>query len=71
MVSLDLLASILRLPSPKKDIDGSDVHSVYWKENDLVRIAKYCRSDVHTLANVFLKFSGEKEIDAQDIIDRE
>jgi hypothetical protein len=53
-VSLNLLAACLGIPSPKDDIDGSQVGHVYWKENDLVRIARYCEQDVITVAQVYL-----------------
>ena len=56
--SLDLLTAILDIPTPKDDIDGSEVGRVYWNENDLERIARYCEKDVLATAQVLLKFSG-------------
>lgn len=56
--SLDLLAAILEVPSSKDDIDGSQVSSVYWKDNDLDRIVLYCEKDVLTAANVFQRLNG-------------
>ncbi|RYZ50674.1 MAG: 3'-5' exonuclease, partial [Sphingobacteriales bacterium] len=56
--SLDLLAEVLGIPSPKDDIDGSMVGEVYWKEQDLNRIARYCTRDVLTTAKVYLRLSG-------------
>lgn len=56
--SLDLLAAILDIPSPKDDIDGSQVGDVYWVEKDLQRIVNYCEKDVLTSANVFLRLQG-------------
>lgn len=53
--SLKLLAHILGIPSPKDDIDGSMVNSVYWAEKDLDRIALYCQKDVLTMAQVLLR----------------
>lgn len=61
--SLSLLAAILGIPSPKTDLDGSKVASVYWNENDTPRIAKYCLQDVLTSASVYLKLSGINGID--------
>lgn len=58
-VSLDLLADIFEIPSPKDDMDGSKVYEVYYKENNLERIKTYCEKDVLTLAKVFLKLRGE------------
>lgn len=57
--SLDLLAAIFDIPSPKDDIDGSMVAEVYYKEKDLQRIVTYCEKDVKTLINVLMKYRGE------------
>lgn len=56
--SLKLLAAVLDVPSPKDDIDGSQVGNVYWKEKDLNRISIYCEKDVATVANIILRFKG-------------
>lgn len=56
--SLKLLAAVLGVPSPKDDIDGSQVGDVYWKEKDLNRISIYCEKDVATVANIILRFKG-------------
>ena len=58
-VSLELLAYVFGVPTPKDDIDGSMVASIYHIENDLARIVKYCEKDVLTLANVFRKMRQE------------
>jgi uncharacterized protein YprB with RNaseH-like and TPR domain len=63
--SLALLAAVLGIPSPKNDIDGSMVASVYWKDKDLPRIATYCLKDVLTTAKVFLKLRGHNDIDPE------
>ncbi|MCD6011040.1 MAG: polymerase elongation subunit [Flavipsychrobacter sp.] len=60
---LSLLATIFGIPSPKSDIDGSMVSSVYWKDKDLARIAAYCLQDVYTTAKVFLKLKGINDIE--------
>ncbi len=66
--SLNLLAHLFDIPTPKDDIDGSMVGAVYWQENDLDRIARYCCKDVLTLARVFLRFRGEKSISDEDVV---
>jgi DNA polymerase elongation subunit (family B) len=66
--SLNLLAHLFDIPTPKDDIDGSMVGSVYWQDHDLDRIARYCCKDVLTLARVFMKFRGEKNISDEDVI---
>ena len=58
-ISLELMAHIFGVPTPKDDIDGSMVSSIYYKEKDLPRIVKYCEKDVLTLANVFRKLRQE------------
>ena len=56
--SLNLLAAIFGIPTPKDDIDGSMVGGVYWVENDLERIKTYCQKDVITTARLLQKFKG-------------
>jgi hypothetical protein len=46
---------VFGLPSPKDDISGADVASVYWEDRDLDRIATYCEKDVLATAQLFLK----------------
>ncbi len=65
--SLKLLAKVLGIPSPKDDIDGSMVHSVYWVEKDLERIVLYCQKDVITMAQVLLRFHCEPLIPAPNV----
>ena len=66
--SLNLLAEIFGIPSPKDDIDGSMIYKVYWEDKDIERILKYNRKDVLTVAQVFLKFKGEKLIEEKDVV---
>lgn len=56
--SLDLLANVLDVPSSKTDMDGSMVHGVYYKENNLDKIVKYCLQDVVVCTQVYMKLSG-------------
>ena len=53
--SLNLLATILEIPTPKDDIDGSMVGDVYWNKNDLNRIGLYCSKDVIAVAQVIMR----------------
>lgn len=66
-VSLDLLANIFNIPSPKDDIDGSMVSKVYYEENNLERIVEYCAKDVATLTQVLLRYKGEPFIQKENI----
>jgi DNA polymerase elongation subunit (family B) len=65
--SLNLLANTLGIPTPKDDIDGSQVGNVYWRENDLPRIVSYCQKDVLTVAQVLLRMNGESLINSSNI----
>lgn len=62
--SLSLLASALGIPTPKDDIDGSMVCSVYYEEKNLPRIVTYCQKDVFTVAQVLRRFRNEPLLDA-------
>jgi 3'-5' exonuclease len=66
--TLNLLASIFNIPTPKDDIDGSDVARVYWEEKNLERIVTYCQKDVLTVAQVLLRFMNEPLIEDKNII---
>ncbi|MBD3626540.1 3'-5' exonuclease [Cyclobacterium sp.] len=55
---LDLLASVFDIPSSKEGIDGSMVNTVYYKENDLDNIRKYCLRDVEVTARIYLAYQG-------------
>ena len=65
--SLKLLTAIFGIPSPKDDIDGSQVANVYYKEKDLRRIAVYCQKDVVATAQVWLKMNGLDMIKQENI----
>jgi len=65
--SLKLLAKVLDVPSPKDDIDGSMVNSVYWADKDLDRIVEYCQKDVITLAQILLRLHCEPIVKPENI----
>jgi uncharacterized protein YprB with RNaseH-like and TPR domain len=65
--SLNLLAGIFNIPTPKDDIDGSMVQDVYWRENNLERIITYCRKDVLTLARVYLRMTNQQAIEDENV----
>ncbi|NND31327.1 MAG: 3'-5' exonuclease [Saprospiraceae bacterium] len=66
--SLDLLAAVLNVDTPKDDIDGSMVGKVYWEDQDLPRISLYCEKDVVTVAQVLFKMKGADPIAADKIV---
>ncbi len=57
--SLNLLANIFNIPSPKTDLDGSMVADVYYNDKDLPRIVHYCEEDVLAVAQLLCRFKGE------------
>lgn len=65
--SLNLLASVFNIATPKDDMDGSMVKNVYYLENDLQRIVNYCQKDVITTAQILLRFKGLDTIETENI----
>lgn len=65
--SLDLLTSVLGIPTPKDDIDGSMVGGMYWVEKDLERIVRYCEKDVLAIGQVLLRFMNLPKIEDDKI----
>lgn len=56
--SLDEMCYHFNLPSPKADIDGSEVSEVYYSEG-VERISKYVKQDVFACVNLFKKMRFE------------
>lgn len=65
--ALKLLTAIFGIPTPKDDIDGSQVAHVYYNEKNIQRIALYCQKDVLATAQVFLKMNGMEIIPESNI----
>ena len=65
--SLKLMAHVLGVPSPKEDIDGSQVRQVYYEENNPDRIVEYCERDTVTVAQILLRLRGEPLLDETEI----
>jgi DNA polymerase elongation subunit (family B) len=65
--SLDLLTAIFGIPSPKDDINGSEVNEAYWKKGELKRIAAYCQKDVIALAQVMNRYLSLAPIEPEHI----
>jgi predicted PolB exonuclease-like 3'-5' exonuclease len=56
--ALKLLTAVFGIPTPKDDIDGSQVAQVFYSENNINRISLYCQKDVLATAQVFLRLNG-------------
>lgn len=65
--SLKLLTHVLNIPSPKEDIDGSEVRNVYYNEKNIDRIKKYCERDVVAVAQIFLRMRNESILNESEI----
>ncbi len=65
--SLDLLAAVMGIPSPKDDIDGSEVGRVYHEEGDVERIKTYCEKDVLTTAQVYRALLNKPLLDPESV----
>lgn len=66
--SLETLAAIFDIPTPKDDIDGSMVGQVYWADGDLDRIVTYCQKDVLTIAQVFQRYQGKELLTDDQVV---
>ena len=65
--SLDLLTYIFKIPTPKDDMDGSQVAKVFYQDKDLDRIIHYCEKDVVATIQLFRKYQGDSLIDKEFI----
>ncbi|MEK9517103.1 MAG: 3'-5' exonuclease [Flavobacteriaceae bacterium] len=65
--SLSLMAHVLGIPTPKDDIDGSQVARVYYEEKNIDRIVTYCEKDVITIAQILLRLRNETLLEANEI----
>lgn len=66
--SLKLLTNVLGIPSPKGDIDGSEVYKVYYKDKDIRRIIDYCERDTIAVAQILLRLRGDDLLIDNEII---
>jgi len=66
--SLDLMATVLDIETPKSDISGADVARVYYKEKDIERIKTYCEKDVLTTVQVYRRLN-QKELLPSSVVE--
>lgn len=66
--SLKLLTNVLGIPSPKDDIDGSEVAKVYYQDKNIDRIITYCEKDVIAVAQIVLRLRGEDLLIEEEVI---
>jgi 3'-5' exonuclease len=66
--SLELLTAIFEIPTPKDDIDGSMVGSIYWHDKDLNRIKVYCQKDVLAIAQLMKRYLNQPLIKEESVV---
>jgi len=66
--SLKLLTHILGIPSPKDDIDGSQVREVYYEKKDINRIITYCEKDTVAVAQILLRLRQEEILNDDEVV---
>lgn len=66
--SLNLLTHIFGIPTPKDDISGADVARVFYEEDDIEKIVRYCEKDVVAVAQLLLRMKGEKPFDQKNVV---
>lgn len=66
--SLNLLAHVFGIPSPKDEIDGSQVAKVYYEDKKLEKIKEYCMKDVITLVRIYQCLKGQEPILDKNIV---
>ena len=66
--SLDLLSSVFDIPGSKVHMDGSEVNTNFYFQNNAQKIAEYCREDVIVLAQLYLKLNGREILNNEDLL---
>ena len=66
--SLKLMTHILGIPSPKDDIDGSEVRDVFYVNQDIDRIIRYCEKDTIAVAQIILRLRNEELLIDDEIL---
>ncbi|GGC10682.1 3'-5' exonuclease [Dyadobacter sediminis] len=66
--SLDLLAAVFDIPGSKNEMSGDQVTKVYYEENDLLKISRYCREDVVVMAQLYLRLQNFETVHPDNII---
>lgn len=65
---LELLAALFDIEASREEaIDGSEINYVYHQENNLGKIARYCKRNIAMLAQVYLKLQAQPPIKPENI----
>jgi len=66
--SLSLLTKLLDIPSPKDNMDGSQVKDIFYIEKDCQRIANYCQKDTLAVAQLLLRYINQPLIHEGEVV---
>jgi hypothetical protein len=61
------MTNVLGIPSPKDDIDGSEIYRVFYEDNDIERIISYCEKDTLAVAQILLRLRGDDLLNKNEI----
>jgi len=64
--SLDLLCEVLSIPTPKDNMNGSEVSQAFW-DGKVEEIKEYCEKDVLACARLILRLMGAQEIEDEKV----
>jgi hypothetical protein len=61
------MTNVLGIPSPKDDIDGSEIFRVFYEDNDIERIISYCEKDTLAVVQILLRLRGDDLLSKNEI----
>ena len=67
-VALDLLAAIFDLPAREPRLNGSEIGSIFYDENDLQKIIAHGQQDVITTAQLYMRYRCQPLLKEDQII---
>lgn len=67
-ISLNFMAHLLGIPSPKSDLSGEKVGPAFWEEGRIDDIVQYCEKDVITTGRLVQRILLEDIIDDDKIV---
>jgi len=66
-VPLDLLAILFDIPGSETEVSGELVNDLYYKENDKVKIERYCADQIIVLTQLYMKMNNWSLINENNI----
>ena len=66
--SLNMLTTLLGIPSSKEDMGGDEVHGYYYEQGDLASIERYCIKDVVATAQLYRRLRLLPLIDEANMV---